>query len=276
MNIVITGASSGIGKGFVNIFTRHGHAVLATARRENNLQALSQEMLEKYNTEIHTLALDLTLDSAADALFEHAVQTFGKVHMLINNAGMSPYQDFVELNRYHIHQIISLNILALTDLCHLFIPHMLDHGEQSHLVNVGSAGGYAPIPHFSVYDGSKHYTRIFTNMLCWELRGTNIKVSGVHPGGVLSEFNKLAGQDFKKLADLGLMTSDEFAEKTYPAIIKGRRVIVPGGLYKIAVLLGKILPFPISIRIMNLVYNLVMDKVEPTYKIESTTNQEKQ
>lgn len=268
MNIVITGASSGIGRAYAKTFARRGHAVLATARRENILQALSQELSEKYHTEVHTLALDLTSDRAADALFENAMQVFGRTHMLINNAGVSPYQDFVELNRYHIHQIISLNILALTDLCHLFIPHMLDHREPSHLVNVGSVGGYAPLPHFSVYDGSKHYTRIFTNMLQRELRNTNIKVSGVHPGGILTEFSQLAGQDLKKLANLGLMTPDEFTEASYPAIIKGKRVIVPGGLYKIAVFFGKILPFTISVRIFTLVYNLVMDKVEPTYKLE--------
>ena len=144
MNIVITGASAGIGRAYVKTFARHGHTVFATARREHRLKDLSQEMAEKHGAVVHYLALDLTSEGAATTLFENAVQVFGKVHMLINNAGMSPYQEFIELHNFHLSQILSLNIKALTELCHIFIPHMLTHGEPSHVVNVGSVAGYAP------------------------------------------------------------------------------------------------------------------------------------
>ncbi len=96
---------------------------------------------------------------------------------------MSPYQEFHELSDGHLHQILALNIQSLTELCHLFMPHMLAHGEPSHVVNVGSVGGYVPLPRFSVYTGSKHYVRVFTNLLYHEYRGTNIRISALHPGG---------------------------------------------------------------------------------------------
>ena len=171
MNVVITGASAGIGRTLVRTFARDGHPVLAVARREERLLSLSQEMAEIGVAPIHILALDLTSSGAPQILFEKAIQVFEVVHILINNASMSPYQEFRELHPRHIAQILALNIQALTELCHVFMPHMLSHGEPSHVVNVGSVGGYAPLPYFSVYSGSKHFVRVFTNILRHEFGG---------------------------------------------------------------------------------------------------------
>jgi short-subunit dehydrogenase len=267
MNVVITGTSSGIGESLARIFCREGHSVLATARREERLLALRQEMAEKQDATVHCMALDLTSKGATQALFDEAVRVFGKVHILINNAGMSPYQEFQELDSGYLREILSLNIQALTELCHLFLPHMLAHGEPSHLVNVGSVGGYAPLPYFAVYSGSKHYVRVFTNLLSHECRGSNIRVSALHPGGTLTEFPGLAGQRVKKAALKSMMTPEQVAETAYPAILRGKRVIVPGGINKFAVLMGKVLPFPWTIRIMEFIYNQTIDKVDPTYPL---------
>ncbi len=267
MNVVITGASSGIGRAMVKTFTRNGHAVLAVARREERLLELCQEMAEKHGATVHCLTLDITSQYAPQTLYEEAIRVFGKVHVLINNAGMSPYQEFHEFNSGYLYQIISLNILSLTELCHLFMPHMLTHGEPSHVVNVGSVGSYAPLPKFSVYTGTKHYVRIFTNLLYHEYRGSNIRVSALHPGGTLTEFPVLAGQRVKKFAQKTMMTPEQVAEKAYPAILKGKRVIIPGTIDKIAVLMGKLLPFPWAIRLMEFVYKQNVDQTTPTYPL---------
>jgi len=267
MNVVITGASSGIGRAMVKTFARKGHAVLAVARRKERLLALCQEMADECEANVHFLALDLTSQSASQTLYEEAVRVFGKVHVLINNAGMSPYQKFCDLNHEHLCQTISLNTLALTELCHLFMPHMLAHGEPSHVVNVGSVGGYAPLPNFAVYTGTKHYVRAFTNMLHHEYRGSNIQVSALHPGGIITEFAELAGQRLKESAQSGMMTPEQFAEKAYPAILKGNRVIVPGIVGKLAVLIGKFLPFPWAIRVTEFIYGQTVDETDPTYSL---------
>jgi short-subunit dehydrogenase len=267
MNVVITGASSGIGKAMVRTFARNGHPVLAVARREGRLLALCQEMADNHKATAHCLALDITSQGATQTLYEEAVRIFGKVHVLINNAGMSPYQEFQELDSRHLCQILALNIQSLTELCHLFLPHMLAHGEPSHVVNVGSVGGYAPLPKFSVYTGTKHYIRVFTNLLYYEYRGSNIQVSALHPGGTLTEFPALAGQRVKKFAQRNMMTPEQVAEKAYPAILKGKRVIVPGAMNQLAVLMGKMLPFPLAIRIMAFIYTQSVDQIAPTYPL---------
>jgi len=267
MNVVITGASSGIRRGLVRTFAEKGHAVLAVARREERLQALCQELGQEQRASVDYLALDITSEGAPQSVFEEAVRRFGTVHALINVAGMSPYQEFHELDITHLRQIIALNVRALTELCHFFLPHMLAHGQPSHLVNVGSVGGYAPLPNFAVYTGSKHYIRIFTNLLHHECRGSNIKVSALHPGGTLTEFPALAGQQVRRFAQGTMMTPEQVARSAYPAIMKGRRVIVPGLIDKVAVLIGKLLPFPWAIRIMTLIYDLNVAKIDPAYPL---------
>jgi len=267
MNVVITGASSGIGRALAGTFARNGHAVLAIARREERLQALCRETADKHEAVVHCLAMDITSQGAPQILLEEAVRVFGKVHVLINAAGMSPYQKFHELHYVHLRRILSLNIQALTELCYVFLPHMLAHGEPSHIVNVGSVGGYAPLPRFSVYTGSKHYVRIFTNLLNHECRGTNVRVSAVHPGGTLTEFPELAGQRAKTFARKTMLTAEQVAEIAYPAILKGKRVIVPGTFDKLAILMGKILPFPWAIRVMEFVYDRNVEPISPTYPL---------
>lgn len=265
MNTIITGASSGIGKALVNTFARNGHVVLAIARREDRLKELSQKLAEDYNAIVHPFPLDITANNASQHIYETAIDLFGNVHVLINNAAMSPYQEFHLVNLSHIRQIISLNVLALTELCRLFIPHMVEHGEPSHVVNVGSVGAYAPLPYFSIYNGTKHYVRVFTNMLRYETRKSNIKISTLHPGGTFSEFQALAGERVTELGRKGMMTPEAVAEIAYPAILKGKRVIVPGTINKLAVLIGKVFPFPLAIRVMSLVYYLSIEKTETNY-----------
>ena len=113
MNVVITGASSGIGEAMVRTFARNGHAVLAVARREDRLLTLCQDMAEEHVATVRPLALDITSWGAPQVLYEEAVRVFGKVHVLINNAGMSPYQKFHELSHEHLCQTLALNMRSL-------------------------------------------------------------------------------------------------------------------------------------------------------------------
>jgi short-subunit dehydrogenase len=267
MNVVITGASSGIGRAFVSTFALNGHPVLAIARREERLSALRQEMSASHAAPVSCLTMDITTPGAPHRLLEEAVQVFGKVHVLINAAGMSPYQEFRELDYRHVRQILALNILSLTELCYMFMPHMLDHGEPSRVVNVGSVGSYAPLPRFSVYTGSKHYVRVFTNLLAHEYRRTNIRVSGLYPGGTLTEFPSLAGQQIREFAQKTMLTPEQVARSAYPAILKGQRVIVPGFVNQLGIFMGKLFPFPWAIKVTKFIYDHSMDPVPPLYPL---------
>jgi short-subunit dehydrogenase len=265
MNVVITGASAGIGRALAAKFAQNGHPVLAVARREERLRALSHTAAEQSRAPIHPLPIDITAPGAPEAVLNEAVRLFGKAHVLVNDAGMSPYREFRDLSAAHVRRIIELNVRALTELCGVFLPHMTGHGEPARLVNVSSVGGYAPLPKFSVYSGSKHYVRVFTNLLRREYRRTNVKVCGLYPGGTLTEFPPLAGQRPKPIARLGMHTAEQVAVIAYPAILAGRRVIIPGMMNRLAAFAGKVLPFPFGIRLMELIYDLSVEQVETTY-----------
>jgi short-subunit dehydrogenase len=265
MNVVITGASAGIGRALAAKFAQNGHPVLAVARREDRLRALAAEAADQRSAPVHPLALDITAPDAARIVLSEAVRAFGKTHVLVNNAGMSPYREFRDLSAAHVRRILELNVRALTELCGVFLPHMTGHGEPARLVNVSSVGGYAPLPKFSVYSGSKHYVRVFTNLLRREYRRTNVKVCGLYPGGTLTEFPPLAGQRPKPIARLGMHTAEQVAAIAYPAILAGRRVIIPGMMNQLAAFAGKVLPFPLGVRLMELVYGLSVEQVETTY-----------
>lgn len=265
MNAVITGASAGIGRALAVTFARNGHAVLVAARREDRLLSLCQELAGDCKAAVSCLAIDITTRGAPQTLLDEAVREFGKVHVLINSAGMSPYQEFRELSYRHLCQILDLNIRSLTELSYLFLAHMQDHGEPSHLVNVSSLGGYAPLPRFSVYTGSKHYVRVFTDLLNYEYRGTNVQVSALYPGGTLTEFPVLAGQRIRKAAQKSMMTPEKVAEIAYPAILKGKRIIIPGTINQLAAIMGKLLPFPLAIRLTKAIYDWSVEAVPPTY-----------
>ena len=131
-------------------------------------------------------------------------------------------------------------------------------------MNVGSVGGYAPLPRFSVYTGSKHYVRAFTNLLYHEYHETNIRVSCLHPGGVLTEFPALAGQHVREFARKSMRTPEQVAEMAYPAIMKGKRVIIPGAENQLAALVGMVLPFPWAMGVMEFIYDRSIERVEPT------------
>jgi hypothetical protein len=106
---------------------------------------------------------------------------------------------------------------------------------------------------------------VFTNLLHQECKGSNVRVSALHPGGTLTEFLALAGQQMRKSALKGMMTPEQVAEMAYPAILKGKRVIILGSLNKIAAVIGKVLPFPWAIRITSFVYDHNINRVNPTY-----------
>ena len=87
----------------------------------------------------------------------------------------------------------------------------------------------------------------------------------------MTEFADLAGQQIKPSARKAMMTPEEVAEVAYPTILKGKRVIVPGCINKIAVLIGKLLPFPAAFWVMRLVYRHSMDKIVPKYPLQAST-----
>ena len=225
---LITGASSGIGLELAKVFARENYDLIITARREEKLLELKNELQAKYNIQVWVISGDLAESEVADDIFNFVTEQDIEINALINNAGVGDYGLFIDSDWQRQLTMIQLNITALTKLTHLFLP-MLSKQERAYIINVASTAAFQPGPLMSVYYASKHYVLAFSEALANELNGTGVTVTTLCPGPTHSEFVEKANMQKSKLFDrFPVPDSREVAEYGYKSMLKGKRVAVHG------------------------------------------------
>lgn len=173
-NIVVTGASGGIGRAIALDLAERGATVVAVARGEEQLEELAAE-----SPNIRPNPCDLTSTEDRERLFSE----IEPVDALINNAGVAWVGAFLDMPGDDISNQIALNLTAMIGTCGSVLPKMLDRG-RGHLVNMGSILGFAPGPPLTVYSATKAAVHAFTEGLRREVVGTDVRVTLVAPGPV--------------------------------------------------------------------------------------------
>jgi short-subunit dehydrogenase len=177
-NIVVTGASTGIGRDTALLLARKGARVTVAARDEARLKELAAE-----HEAITIVRADLTQETGRAALTDAA----GAVDVLVNNAGLG-WKGLVEQMPFaEVRQLFELNVLALIDLTQRVLPGMLER-RRGHIVNIGSIAGYVGVPGEAVYCSTKYAVQGFTDGLRRELLGRGVDVSLIAPGPIKTEF----------------------------------------------------------------------------------------
>lgn len=241
---LITGASSGIGLAFARVYAACGWDVFLTARREDRLQRLADEIRLNYGVEAHLFSEDLS-DVAAPARLEQAVQGTGRtIDALINNAGYGLPDGFagnpLEAHRHFLQVLLN----APTELAHRFVRPMLDQ-RFGRIINVASVAGFLPgSPTATLYGPVKSYLIRFSQGLHLELRDQGVHVTALCPGFTYSEFQATAGMtELSRTAPPWMwMGPDEVAREGYEAVEANRAVSVPGAPNKLAVAALNLLP----------------------------------
>lgn len=229
---VITGASAGLGTDFALQLAERGWNLVLTARRRDRLESLAERLRAAHHGEVVVIDGDLGDGSFRERLVAGA--TDGRnVQMIINNAGFGYQGEFLGRPFGDWAAIVSVNILALTDLSYQFGRHMRDHGKPSHLVNVASTGAFQPVPTFAVYAASKSYVRDFSEAISFELGAGNVAVTCVCPGATATEFFTASGMKLNKLARNSLMSSEDCVREALNAALGRRRLVVTGLLNKL-------------------------------------------
>ena len=225
---LITGASKGIGRELARLFARDGHEVVLVARSAPELQALAAELVAAYGARCRVIPCDL-LDPAAPAALKARLDQEGvQIGTLVNNAGFGDTGAFHTLDRQRQLGQIQLNIAALTDLTHLFLPGMVAR-KQGRILNIASTAGFQPGPYMAVYYASKAYVISFSEAISHELRGTGVTVTAHCPGATATHFAAAAGNDKTMLFQRGQVASAEaVAADAYAAMLAGRAVAVHG------------------------------------------------
>lgn len=224
---LVTGASSGIGLELARVLAEEGANLVLVARRVERLEALAAELRQRHGVEALVVPADLQEPDAARALFERTEGQGLAVDVLVNNAGFGAYDDFVAIPWERHAAMLQVNVVALTQLSHLFLPKMIER-RHGHLMNVASIGAYLPCPTFGAYAASKAYVRNLTEAIDYELRGTGVRAISVCPGGTSTEFLDHANQKLKPGASVFMMSPERCARIAVKKMLAGRRNVVTG------------------------------------------------
>ncbi|MCG8613341.1 MAG: SDR family oxidoreductase [Pseudomonadales bacterium] len=242
---LITGASSGIGASFAKLLARSGANLILVARREERLQSLAKDLIAEFGIQTTIIGIDLGTAQAAHQLYEQTQALGLTIDILINNAGMGTHGDFLATEHAQHHQMINLNIIALSDLTYLYARDMAKQGSGQILL-VASIAGFLPVPRFATYAATKAYVLTLGESLAKELKGQGITVTTLCPGGTLTEFMDVSGQKIDGIRNLAMMSSDSVAKSGLNALSRRQQVIIPGWLYKIGIFSLRLLPRPIQ------------------------------
>ncbi|MFK7784681.1 MAG: SDR family oxidoreductase [Crocinitomicaceae bacterium] len=179
--ILITGASSGIGKSTAKLFQEKGWNVVATMRtpeKEDELNKLANVLVTKLDV--------LELDSIESAISE-GVKTFGKIDVVLNNAGYGLMGTFESASRESIMRQFGVNVQGLFDVTQKALPHFREN-KDGMFINISSIGGRMTFPLMPLYHSTKWAVEGFSESLRWEMAQIGVKVKLVEPGGVATDF----------------------------------------------------------------------------------------
>lgn len=199
--ILITGASSGIGQACARLFAAQGAKLILSARREERLQALQQELKAQYDTESLLLPLDVRQRAQVQQQLANLPSAWQDIDVLINNAGLAlDTLTLAEGIEEHWDTMIDTNIKGLLYVTKAVLPAMLAR-NQGHIVNIGSIAGHEYYPNGNVYAATKHAVHALSKSMRLDMQGSAVRVTEIAPGAVETEFSIVRWNDSKKADD---------------------------------------------------------------------------
>jgi len=247
--VLVTGASSGIGRKLAHRFARAGSHCVLLARSEDALHTLADSLASDYDVSTDVVVADLGGPDAADDVVAELEARGLSVDVLVNNAGFGARGAFAELDADRQVDMIRVNVTALTHLARLLLPGMLER-DRGGVLNVASTAGFQPGPRMTVYYATKAYVLSFSEGLHEELAGTGVTVSCLAPGPTRTSFVDRAGMNDATLFDLGTtMSAENVAQAGYDGFRRGRAVVVPGWPNKIGAFMIRFTPRPVARKI---------------------------
>ncbi|EMT44998.1 SDR family NAD(P)-dependent oxidoreductase [Anoxybacillus flavithermus] len=248
-NVLITGASSGIGYEFATRFAKEGYNIIAVARNKQKLDELKHQLEKAYGIAVWIYNKDLSNQNEVRDLYETLKNEQLDVHILVNNAGFGLYGEFVGTELQKELNMIDLNIKTLTHLTKLVVVDMVKRNEGK-ILNVASTAAFQPGPLMAVYYATKAYVLSFSEALSNELRHTNVTVSALCPGPTATEFADRANLKQSKLFKSGVMDVKQVVEAGYEGVMNDKTVIIPG-------MANKLLAFSVRFMPRKFVTNIV-------------------
>ncbi|CDN16600.1 MAG: SDR family oxidoreductase [Richelia sp.] len=232
---LITGASFGIGRTFAEKLAASRTNLVLVARSKDKLTQLAQKLQEQYKLEVEVIVQDLTESDAATKIFNTTQAKDLTIDLLINNAGFGDYGEFAERDGERQMKMLQLNIVALVDLTHKYLPLMRKRRRGS-IINVSSIAAFQPMPYFSVYAATKAFVLSFSEALWAENKPYGVGVLVVCPGPTDTNFFVAADfpTDLPNKAN-SIARPEEVVNDALSALDKGKSTVVSGGFFNQAI-----------------------------------------
>lgn len=259
--IIITGASSGIGRGLVIEAAKRGARILATARNEERLQETA-EKARVLGGQVETLCGDIVEAIDRDRIIRAIEQHFGGLDLLVNNAGIGATGHFQYAQPDRLRKIMEVNFFAPCELTRLAIP-LLKEGTDPAVVNINSVAGRRAIPSRSEYSASKFALMGWTEAIRAELVKDNIEVTSISPGLTESSFedNMLENNARHSLHAQRSMSSAEAAGLIWDSVENRKNEATLTFRGKLLVLVSRLMPRFVDYKMAKFVRNLYKEEM---------------
>ena len=240
---IVTGASQGLGRAIAEQLALRRHNLLLVALPGTGLPELADSLADRYKISAWFLETDLMRVEAPRELLEYAKTNSLTVDILVNNVGIGHGGAIGEYTDEAVEQSIFLNMRCTTLMTNTFSGELSRRG-RAYILNIGSFGGFMPVPYKSIYSATKSYIYNFSLAVREELRSSGVIVSVAMPGGIIT--NDIVRERIRKLGPLGRLNAlepDVAAGFLIDKMLSGRSVIIPGWTNRVAYYIGCALPF---------------------------------
>ena len=241
---LVTGASSGIGYEYAKVLAEHGYNLIVVSNEDSMTDRARQISMQYPDIDVVPCVKDLGTQSAARELYEWVKEQDMEVEVLINNAGVYHFKDFLEDTEAFNTLILNLHMHTLAMLCYYFAKDMVSR-HKGYIINMSSITSDYGIQRLATYSSTKGFVRLFSRSLHVELKAQGVNVTCVRPGAVATPLYNLNPTLQKIGLTLGfIITPQRLAKKGVRAMFAGKSSISPGIFTKI---LGMVAYIPICV-----------------------------
>lgn len=243
--VLITGGSSGIGKALAEVFGTHGSKIFITGRNDDALNATAGELRSK-GIEVEVFACDVSVEADNQRMAAEAIRRFGKIDILINNAGISMRALFEESTLDVIKKVMDINFYGALYATKYCLPEIKKNNGS--VIGISSIAGYRGLPGRTGYSASKFALNGFLEVLRTELLKTGVHVLTACPGFTASNIRKRSltkdgtAQGESPRNEEEMMTAEECAKHIYNATVRRKKILILTRQGKLTVFLNKWFP----------------------------------
>jgi len=248
--VLITGASSGIGKALVYAFAARGYNVFLTARNGAALRQMAADCNGRFNIAAEVHCADLSEPRQVEDLIVALSSSTRAFEILVNNAGFGVHGAFQNTAVDREISLVDVQVEAMLRLTKALLPGMISR-KHGRILNVASLYSFAPVPYQSVYAASKAFMLSFSLALSKEVQGTGVTLTLLCPGVTQTEFRSRAG--ITERSKTAGATAESVAEIAVRETLKGRLLVVPGFFNRLFVFLARRLPLPLVLYLVTLI-----------------------